>query len=99
MLVALAILLLNIPFGYWRANVKKYSLEWIFAIHIPVPIIIVIRIFSELGWELYTFPILILAFFIGQLIGGMIFAHRKNKEKLPLTSCLVWDVVRENKKK
>ena len=98
LLIAFAVLILNIPFGYWRANVARFSLEWIFAIHIPVPFIIAFRIFAELGWELHTFPILIAAFFIGQFIGGKIYSHRKNLDKLPLTSCLVWDMVREKRK-
>ena len=33
--VALVVFLLNIPFGYWRANVRKFSLQWGLAIHIP----------------------------------------------------------------
>lgn len=95
LLVALIVFVLNIPFSYWRANVKKFSLEWILSIHIPVPFIIAFRIFAKLGWEFYTFPILISVFFLGQFTGGKIFSYRKNAEKFPLTSCLVWDMVRE----
>jgi hypothetical protein len=98
-LVALIIFLLNIPFGYWRASVKKFSLEWMLSIHIPVPFIIAFRIISHLGWQLYTFPILISAFFVGQFVGGRIFSYRKTSEKHPLTSCLVWDIVKEIQKK
>jgi len=65
LLASLFVLVLNIPFGYWQANVKRFSLEWVFTIHIPIPFIIAFRIFTELGWEFYTFPILILAFFWG----------------------------------
>jgi len=97
--VVLAVLVLNIPFGYWRANVKRFSLEWLFAIHIPVPFIIAFRIFTELGWEFYTYPILISAFFLGQFIGGKIFSFRRGAEKVPLTSCLVWDFVKESQNK
>lgn len=92
--VALIVLLLNIPFGYWRANVKKFSLEWVFAIHTPVPFIIALRIFSSLGWQFYTFPILIAAFFSGQFAGGKIFERRKILAKNPLTSCLIWDFIK-----
>lgn len=93
-LAALIVLLLNIPFGYWRANVKRFSLEWIFAIHIPVPLIIAFRICTKLGWELYTFPILIASFFMGQFIGGKIFEQRQKLQKTPLTSCLIWDFIK-----
>jgi hypothetical protein len=93
------VLLLNIFFGYWRTNVKRFSLEWIFAVHIPVPFIIAFRIFIELGWEFYTFPILISAFFLGQFIGGKIFSYRRGAKKFPLTSCLVWDIVKGTQNK
>jgi len=96
---SLFVLVLNIPFGYWRANVKRFSLGWVFAIHIPVPFIIVFRIFTELGWGFYTFPILISAFFLGQFFGGKLYSFRKDEEKLTLTSCLVWDLVKESQNK
>ncbi len=69
-IVAIAVYLLNIPFGYWRANSEKLSREWFLAIHIPVPIVIAIRFLSGLGWSLITFPVLIAAFFLGQFTGG-----------------------------
>ncbi|MEW6128650.1 MAG: hypothetical protein AB1757_16545 [Acidobacteriota bacterium] len=69
-LVALSVCLFNIPFGYWRESVRKFSLQWILAIHLPVPLVIALRIFSGLGWRLITFPVLIGAYFLGQFIGG-----------------------------
>ncbi len=39
-IVSIIVFSINIPFGYWRANVKKFSLQWILAVHIPVPFII-----------------------------------------------------------
>jgi len=68
--IAAIVMTLNLPFGYWRASVKKFSSQWIFAIHMPVPMIVALRIYSGLGWRLATFPVLIGAFFIGQFIGG-----------------------------
>jgi hypothetical protein len=95
-LVIIFVLLLNLPFGYWRANVKKYGLQWAMAIHIPVPFIIAARIFSDIGFELYTYPILVGAFFSGQLLGKFLYTRRKNLGQSPLTSCLVMDLVRNN---
>jgi len=95
-LVAIFVFLLNLPFGYWRANVKKYGLQWILAIHIPVPFIIAARIFSDIGFELYTYPILVGAFFIGQIAGKYLHTKRKSLGQSPLTSCLVMDIVRKN---
>ena len=91
---ALVILLLNIPFGYWRANTKKFSWQWILSIHIPVPIVIMIRIFTHLGWKLITFPVLISSFFIGQFLGGKLFSYLKGRSNIEPTSCLVMDIFR-----
>jgi hypothetical protein len=69
-LVALAVFLLNLPFGYWRAGTRKFSWQWALAIHLPVPLIIALRIYSGLGWQLISFPALVGAFFLGQFCGA-----------------------------
>jgi len=69
-IVATIVFLLNLPFGYWRARVPKFSLQWILAVHLPVPFVIACRIFSGLGWHFITFPVMIGAFFCGQFVGG-----------------------------
>lgn len=96
LLVTLSVFVFNIPFGYWRANVKKFSLQWAFAIHIPVPLIIVLRIYSNIGFAFYTYPILVGAFFLGQISGKLIYNKRKILNRLPLTSCMVMDLVRND---
>ncbi len=68
--VATAVLLLNLPFGFWRAGVRKFSLPWVLAVHTPVPFVIALRILSGLGWQLITFPVMVGAFFTGQILGG-----------------------------
>ena len=68
-IVTLIVFLFNIPFGYWRANVRKFSLQWVIAIHIPVPFIIVLRIFSNIGFAWFTYIFLVGAFFSGQKLG------------------------------
>ena len=70
LLVALAVFVINLPFGYWRAGVPKLSRQWFLAVHLPVPAVIALRIFSGLGWQLISFPVLVGAFFLGQLVGG-----------------------------
>jgi hypothetical protein len=70
--VALAVLLLNIPFGFWRDGTKRFSLPWFLAVHLPVPIVVALRILSALGWRLITFPVLIGSFFLGQFLGGKV---------------------------
>jgi hypothetical protein len=74
--VAAIVFLLNLPFGYWRARVRKFSAQWILAVHLPVPLVIACRIFSGLGWHLITFPVMIGAFFCGQFVGGKLVAGR-----------------------
>lgn len=70
--VALLIFLLNLPFGYWRASVRKLSPQWFLALLLPVPLVIALRIFSEMGWKLVSFPVLVGAFFLGQFVGGRV---------------------------
>jgi hypothetical protein len=68
--VAAATLALNLPFGFWRAGVRKFSLRWFLAVHAPVPMIVGLRLAAGLGWRLSTFPVLVGAFFGGQMLGG-----------------------------
>lgn len=75
--VAAIVFFINLPFGFWRASVPKFSRQWILAIHLPVPFVIALRIFSGLGWAFITFPVLIGAFFLGQFIGGKIAGLRR----------------------
>ncbi|HMN24187.1 MAG TPA: hypothetical protein PKE38_06790 [Ignavibacteriaceae bacterium] len=94
--VAIFVFVFNLPFGYWRANVPKYGLQWALAIHIPVPFIIIARIYSNIGFELYTYPILVGAFFLGQVAGKYLYSKRKSLGHTPITSCLIMDLVRQN---
>ncbi len=70
--VAVAVLTLNVPFGYWRAGCEKFSARWIIAVHAPVPMVLALRISSGLGWQLSTFPVMIAAYFAGQYLGGVL---------------------------
>lgn len=77
--VVAIIFLLNIPFGYWRASVRKFSLYWFLAVHLPVPFIIALRVFSGLGFALWTFPLFIGAYFAGQFFGARIYSRRADR--------------------
>lgn len=92
--VALGILIFNLPFGYWRASEPKFSRGWMLAVHLPVPVVIAVRILAGIGWQPITFPLFIGSFFFGQLLGGMIRNRRQYSQKSPVTACLVWDLVR-----
>jgi hypothetical protein len=95
-LLTLFVFTLNIPFGYWRANVRKFSLQFFLAIHFSIPFIILFRILSGTGFEPITLLFTVPTFFLGQLFGSKIHFFRKTKDAKPLTSCLVMDLVRVN---
>jgi hypothetical protein len=90
--ISLIVFVLNIPFGYWRSNVRKFSLQWILAIHIPVPFVIALRFLSGLGFQFVTYPALVGGFFAGQFLGSKIHFWRRESLKIPLTSCLICDL-------
>lgn len=93
-LLTLFTLILNLPFGYWRTNVRKFSLQFFLAIHLPIPFIILFRILSGTGFEPMTLLFTVPAFFLGQVLGSEIHSFRKINDTQPLTSCLVMDLVR-----
>jgi len=75
--LALVVLLLNVPFGYWRDGVPKFSLQWFLAIHLPVPLVAGMRILTGQGWSWSTFPLLVAAFLAGQLLGARLRKPRR----------------------
>lgn len=76
------ILIINLPFGYLRAHERKFSFRWFLYIHLPVPVIILLRFYSDIGFALHTYPMFIIAFFTGQYLGkkyGLSVLSNKNK--------------------
>ena len=71
-IVTCLVFLANLPFGYWRGRVRRFSLQWFLSVHLPVPFVIALRVFGGVGWHFMTFPLLIGAFFAGQLIGSRV---------------------------
>lgn len=68
--VGLAVLVVNLSFGFLRAGVQKLSFPWFLAVHAPVPLVVVLRVLSGLGRHLSTASALASAFFAGQVLGG-----------------------------
>ena len=87
--------ILNIPFGYWRASEKTFSLNWFLSIHLPIPFIIMLRIYSNIGFALYTYPILVFSFFAGQFLGKYLYKYRVNR-KLTVSKCICIDFFKKN---
>ncbi len=78
--ISTIVLLLNLPFGYWRAGARKFSLRWFLAVHVPVPLVIAIRLVSGIGWHIVTFPLIIGAYVAGQFLGGLLGRARADKK-------------------
>jgi hypothetical protein len=91
-MVSIALFVINLPFGYWRAHAGKFSLQWFLAIHLPVLLAVCVRVATGLGWDLATYPALITAFLLGQFLGGRIHIRWKRRGRVPLTACLVCDL-------
>jgi hypothetical protein len=75
--VAALVALVNIPFGFWRAGVRKFSPAWFVAVHAPVPIAIGLRFASGLGFRWATLPLFVAAFFGGQMLGARLRRQRE----------------------
>ena len=76
LLVAALVLTINVPFGYWRAGVRKFSVAWFVAVHGPVPLVVLLRVASGMEWRLVTVPVLVTSYFAGQFLGGWL-RHRR----------------------
>lgn len=62
-------IIINIPFGSCRLLTKKFSLAWWLAIHLPIPLIILLRKVA-FNLPLWVIPISIVSAVIGQIYGG-----------------------------
>lgn len=61
---------MNLPFGFWRAGVPKFSRKWFLAVHLPVPFAIGLRLLVGMGFRLRLLPLFVGVYFAGQLLGG-----------------------------
>jgi len=80
-LLCLGALLINLPFGYYRAGTRKLSWQWFLAIHLPVPLIFIARIVSGVSWE--AIPFIITFDLTGQLLGGMLRTALRGPQTVP----------------
>jgi hypothetical protein len=65
----LIVFLINLPFGYMRSKATRFSRQWMMAIHIPVPFVFLLRVFSGLNWT--VIPLLMLSVIAGQMVGKL----------------------------
>jgi hypothetical protein len=66
----LATLCINVPFGYWRAGVRKFSPAWFVAVHAAVPMVVGLRFALGLPFRWILFPLFVAAYFGGQTAGA-----------------------------
>ncbi len=61
--------ILNVPFGSYRLLTRKFSLAWILSIHLPIPIIVILRT-TVFDLPLWVIPITLGSAIAGQIIGS-----------------------------
>ena len=66
--VLVTVVLVTLPFGFYRAYTRKLSLRWFLAIHVPVVLVFLARFEAHLS---YVFiPFTCLAFTAAQILGA-----------------------------
>jgi len=68
--IATLTILINLPFGYLRKGVRKFSFKWFLYIHIPIPFIFLARVSAHLDFR--YIPIFVAAAIAGQVLGARI---------------------------
>ena len=82
--VVLATFVLDLPMGYWRAGVRKFSPMWFVTVHAAIPLVVLMRLKSEIGFAWYTYPPMIVCYFGGQFLGA-----RRRRRRLPAAGSAV----------
>ena len=70
--VALLVFLLSLPFGYWRASVRRKSGRWFLAVCLPAALAVAFGIYSGRGFRLTSLTAVVVAFLLGQFVGGKV---------------------------
>lgn len=50
-------LLANIPLGYLRQGTVRYSWRWFLYIHLSIPFIVALRLYSGISWRVIPFTL------------------------------------------
>lgn len=79
-LVAAFTFMLNIPFGWWRASVSKFSPTWFIAVHAAVPVIVALRFVLGMPFRWVTLPLFVACYFGGQFFGARLRQRRLRRE-------------------
>ena len=76
--ISFIVFIINIPFGYWRGRLKKLSINWFIAIHLPIFLSLLLRLFFEIEFRWVYLIIFSSVFLAGQSFGKLIYAFNKN---------------------
>ena len=80
LLVVLFAIVINLPLGYWREGLRKFSLLWLVAIHGSIPLVIAFR--YAIGLTYSKMPITVTApIIIGSAVAGQIIGSRVRRRK------------------
>lgn len=77
--VSLAVLIINLPFGYFRVRYKRFTRPWGRCIYIPILINIVLRRFI-LHWDWDGALFLFSGAILGHILGGL-WGRRQQKKR------------------
>ncbi len=61
---------INLPFGYLRSKVKKFSWKWFLYVHLSIPLVIFMRLSTHVSYKFI--PLYIASAVFGQIFGGRI---------------------------
>lgn len=76
LVIALCTFAINFPLGFWRGGLRKFSFPWVVAVHAAVPLVVLMRLQSHLGFAWYTYPPIVAAYFGGQFTGARLRRRR-----------------------
>lgn len=76
-LAAGAVLILNLPFGWWRERSRRLSPAWFAAIHLPILLGVGVRLLEGIDFRLATLPVFVVAFLAGQYAGAAASRRRR----------------------
>ncbi len=77
-LLIAGIFVVNLPLGYWREGVRKFSPTWFLAVHAAVPVVIAMRMSLGIKWSFAILPLMVAAYFGGQAAGARLRRARKD---------------------
>jgi hypothetical protein len=63
----------NVPLGWWRRSLRRFSPAWFVAIHASIPVLIAMRF--ALGLSYWIIPAEIAAAVLGQVAGSRLAAR------------------------